>query len=232
MYLFNTGLRHNSDVWVVEHQRILPSAQVAARFGLLPTEFHQWELIRARLTNTGSRLMRQQSSCPQPDEWLGLYNRLTDPLPTLVFQGHSIPEARLNGTATTVPLVRVPDGFEVLSRSHTLCHCFLRQLNQATASRVSSSGCASPPRKEGKDSSQCYSFSARLVIYRLTPVGSSGVTNLALWTSPPNSDGRSYESVMLLMTWPPRSGTLSSPGNSSFNGMMPGIPPVLRKKPC
>jgi hypothetical protein len=54
-----------------------------------------------------------------------LYNRLTDPLLILVFQGRSIPEAHFNGTATTVPFVRVSDGFEVLPHSHSLCPLLL-----------------------------------------------------------------------------------------------------------
>jgi hypothetical protein len=123
--MYNNGLQQNSDVWVELYRRILPSSQVAAKFGLLPSESNHWETIRSRLTNTDTRLLWQQSLLPQPEEWLGLCPLVDESLPSLVFQGHAVPKARLDGSQVCIPLVCVPDGFTVQSHSRTLCNILL-----------------------------------------------------------------------------------------------------------
>jgi hypothetical protein len=102
MALYNNGLQYNVDVWMLEYQQVLSSAQVALRFGLMPSKFAHWDNIHNRISLVGTRVMRQQASSPQPEEWLALYHEVTDLVPLLVFQGKAILEARLNGLCTNI----------------------------------------------------------------------------------------------------------------------------------
>jgi hypothetical protein len=90
---------------------------VGALYGILPSEYQYWDLLYTQLQNVGLKLFRQQSRRPKPIEWLGVYQSPTNPFPSVIFQGRSLPEEHMDGRITSVLLIKVPDGYSVQQRS-------------------------------------------------------------------------------------------------------------------
>jgi hypothetical protein len=61
-----------------------------------------------------------QSPRPTLEEWLGLYLSAEASLPSVVFQGKSLPDIMIDGCHTMVALIRVPEAMVPQPQSRTL----------------------------------------------------------------------------------------------------------------